>query len=887
MVYNKTKWQDEIPDLTKPILDSSGKQKVDPQTGRPLFELVQTGTRITSAKLNNIEDGISAAHTLTEQLAAEVNGNFVASGLVFTFTELTASWTAGIAYVSGRRFDIAAGSLTLTAKQGQYIYMNVSGVIQKTTTEATARAALLLWYFATDASKVITSTDMRRIITPDSYAIKSETVAKEDGKGLSKNDYTDADKARVQSHEDKLADLVPRLNTSTTMQLVLQPGLQTIQAARDMPFNLSSISGRMLLNLLGRAGTFDTTSGWSLTGGSGVIDQTYPLYGANALRFTLSGTSGRVNRSVTTVSGKRYLAAVEVRMGTATNAYVYVTGMSNGAPVNNAASHTLTYVPFTANSTTTEIGVMINGANGQTAYIDGFRLYELPSTDYSLISNMTAVEVAARWPYSEGLAGVRNPYAIRWTSTAKTDVAAILALDTELLASPVPADDAERDRLELGVDGQYYKTSVWNKIMLDGSLPWVHAQSWTGYKAVAWLDVPSPLSNSGFITKYDKSVLSRWIAGSSAVSADSHVLDGTTSDLWITISSADSGWGDKYSPTSDEIKAYFFGWRMYDTSTSSDGSSIYNRTDNANKAWARRTNGVDASGGYIDGMLTLPTFPAAGWSSYELMYKRSVTIVEPAASEGTLNLVQGDNVIEVGSGLVLRETTKPLLYPGSVDRYMTNYLQGGGNTNPLRFSPAAILEVYADNRKASINWGTTTDKVTWRNGVYVDRIDGFNNEKTYSVSYFRSEKFPVVSIAGSTANNERAIIDDALRDIQQIARRVSVVESKKADKDNLNWTTPTVVGGWNPLLNFGYRIEGNRIYFRGIISNGATAAGTLILTLPDRVRTQRSFTAALGTYGGTSGQTVAVDFLNNGQVKIVVASALAQISFEGFSYSLD
>lgn len=62
MAYNKQQWKDEIPDLTKPIKDALGKQKTDPQTGRPLYELVQEGTRITSARLNYIEDGIANAH---------------------------------------------------------------------------------------------------------------------------------------------------------------------------------------------------------------------------------------------------------------------------------------------------------------------------------------------------------------------------------------------------------------------------------------------------------------------------------------------------------------------------------------------------------------------------------------------------------------------------------------------------------------------------------------------------------------------------------------------------------------------------------------------------------------------------------------------------------
>ncbi|MCY7484343.1 phage tail protein [Paenibacillus alvei] len=68
-MYKRQEWKDEIPDLSKPILDSTGKQKVDPQTGRPVWELVQEGTRITSARLNHMEDGIQAAHDSIENIS--------------------------------------------------------------------------------------------------------------------------------------------------------------------------------------------------------------------------------------------------------------------------------------------------------------------------------------------------------------------------------------------------------------------------------------------------------------------------------------------------------------------------------------------------------------------------------------------------------------------------------------------------------------------------------------------------------------------------------------------------------------------------------------------------------------------------------------------------
>ncbi|MDE1399005.1 hypothetical protein PVN36_23490, partial [Bacillus licheniformis] len=103
-------------------------------------------------------------------------GNFVASpngtaGLQFSHDGLTVSWTAGIAYVNGRRFEVPAGSMELNPTHGQYIYLDTDGTMKKTTSQATAEAGLLLWYFATDASQVITSTDRRNVLSLNAMTI--------------------------------------------------------------------------------------------------------------------------------------------------------------------------------------------------------------------------------------------------------------------------------------------------------------------------------------------------------------------------------------------------------------------------------------------------------------------------------------------------------------------------------------------------------------------------------------------------------------------------------------------------------------------------------------------------------------------------------------------
>lgn len=159
MAYQKTGWVDHI---------------VDPVTG----EVVQQGTKVTATRMNKMEQGIADAHVLTEVLAQTVIGSPVISGLKFTASEsgLTVNWTSGVAYVNGVRFEANAGSTKLNPTQGQYIYLDSDGVVKITTSQETADAKCKLWYFATDASSIITSIDGRNIVSKDMFVKQTEVA---------------------------------------------------------------------------------------------------------------------------------------------------------------------------------------------------------------------------------------------------------------------------------------------------------------------------------------------------------------------------------------------------------------------------------------------------------------------------------------------------------------------------------------------------------------------------------------------------------------------------------------------------------------------------------------------------------------------------------------
>ncbi len=692
---------------------------------------------------------------------------------------------------------------------------------------------------------------------------------------------TEQDMNRI---EAGLGDLHQRLDTPATSGLVLQPGTQTIQVERDTPFHLSGISGRMLLNLLGRNGNCESLNGWAFSG-TAALNTSQFVAGTASIQITAGSGGGIMSRSVELKVGKTYVLAASIKLGTATGAAVSVTGIMNGSVVTSSSNFTTSYMRFTATSSTHTVAVVLQATQGQTAYVDAIRLYEVSSAEYSQLSSMTASQVDQMYPYTEGLAGVKNPYAIRWTSAAKTDVAAMLAFDTELLAPPVPADDAERDRLEQGVDGQYYKNSNWIKrIVNDQSWSWGFSSDGnrTGYKKV--YAIIQGIAASVYAIKYNGDLIPQVAGDISDYGANKVYVNAGNGVLEYSIAQADSGWGDNYTPTVDEIKAYFFGWRMYNADAAIDGTISYNGS--GVKAWGYRVG--RSSNNLAGGTTTLPTTLAPNFTPYELMYRRSSKASIPIASEGSLTLMQGNNTIEVGTGLILRESVWPQI-SGEFHWINGNTLVSSAAKNRVR----NFLQIYRNGRSdlwKYLGFSTDTDRNTYGLQQAQIPIDRYDPDSTYSASYLLMENYPTVIFQGSTAKNENRILIDLIRNMQQTTRRVGVIESRKVEKDASSvWIKPTLLNTWssdsnNPIL---YRKKDNTVSLTGVVLNGITGVGSIIFRLPEGYRPRQENHFASYTYQISDGAFGLAEIITkvNGDV-ILGQGGKSYLSFAGISFSI-
>ncbi|WP_311081845.1 hypothetical protein [Paenibacillus polymyxa] len=427
----------------------------------------------------------------------------------------------------------------------------------------------------------------------------------------------------------------------------------------------------------------------------------------------------------------------------------------------------------------------------------------------------------------------------------------ILALQTDLYADPVTGLNAET---VFERDGQYFKSKKWNRVVLDGSFAWFLPGSYAGYKVVGTAGLPVTSAwDALYVTKYDGKKLNK---NSGMTSADNaYFRNQATKDAFdISISSADSGWGDNYTPTADDIKAYFNGWKMKISGQAA--SSTYDGT--GTKAWveqayARHTPSYvgevkDLNRISSEGPLA---YTLNGLTPYQLVYQLATSTVEPIASEGQLTFNEGDNQVEVGTGIVLREPAD--VYTETVTSYgnRMNINNASFSARLLKNRTTQMLSVYK-NGALDMRWSKSNGWVTNAGALaqllYASDED---RESAYSVTYLMLDRSPLVPFTGTYAVNEKTILVDLVESVQQANSRVSVLENKKADKDNPSWLMPTLLNGWAGEVQY-LRLSEGLVLFRGGIRDGATLPGTHLFTLSAGYRPKKDMEIRVRTSDGSN-----------------------------------
>ncbi|PNQ84644.1 hypothetical protein [Paenibacillus polymyxa] len=753
---------------------------------------------------------------------------------------------------------------------------------------------------------------------------------------------------------DGVNEIKKRLDTAERKAVTLEPGVQIVHAEKAAPFSLTGLSGRTLVNLLGRMGSCETVSEWS-SNVAIAIDNNNKTNGSSSFKITLGGVPATASASFLTTPGRKYIAIADVKSGNTIKVAISINGIASavGNDVNSGSVFAPSVVRFTAKEYFHIVTITGTGATGNTFNMDSVRVYEISDVDYAAAASLTPVQAAAKWAYVDSVMPVRNPYAIRYgenllpsfyewsvnttgivtfqgpykaaatrsvpdvisplrvvvpvlpnttyiissigdglqyierkddndsdpngevmpgvvvvgtkTFTTSTQTRflsvrlryastgsftheypmlniggtvkpfkpredSMLALQTDLYADPVTGANADT---VFEHDGQYFKSKKWQGLTLDGSRAWALGEggATNGNRQVKVSGLATgAVAGSGRGTKFDGKILPQ---GSTGNTPDTNAVN-AAGDVYIAIPAVDSGWADGFTPTQDEIKAYFLGWNMYYWNGTS--AELYN--NQGPKSW-RKINNHGATTSTLPTTQIDPGLSKDGrfvyWEPYKLVYQLVTPTVESIVTEGQLTFNEGDNQIEVGTGIVVREPNRT--YQEAAGGWNINNGTTGWEPSLLKYKASAISAVYKNNKKDGM-WTIDNTRPTVAGALAQQLNVNHDLAAAYSVTYLMLDRSPVVSFTGVYAANEKTLLADLVDSVQQNTARVSVLENKKADKDNPVWLTPTLQNGWQnfdpvrrPLSYF--KDSQGWVYVQGYIKGGATTPGSVIFSFPE------------------------------------------------------
>ncbi|WCF07071.1 hypothetical protein NDS46_22455 [Paenibacillus thiaminolyticus] len=340
-----------------------------------------------------------------------------------------------------------------------------------------------------------------------------------------------------------------------------------------------------------------------------------------------------------------------------------------------------------------------------------------------------------------------------------------LAFESDLAAHPI--DGSNPDTLFMGDDGLPYVLEKWEKVTLDGSLEWkVQTDvTITGGKRVYVDGLPNAsLEYIQYAMKYTGSSLT---FNGNVNGIDEFFVSGP-GRIYVTIANSDSGWGPDYTPSPEEIKAYFLGWRMFEWGLWSN--QPYNRTDGLEKAWVQI-----GEKNYQSPEFTTRTVPetmatAFDYTPYRLQYLKAKPTVEPVRNyELGATLSAGSNMVEIGSGIVIRERANPA--------------QGGNGdwginitslpVSLLNHKAATINQVY--KRGVDHQWVivTRSDGSAYGNQRASISNDNFDPTAVYHVTYTMLDPTLPAPISGTVAANLRGTVSDLVSTFRSLESGIS------------------------------------------------------------------------------------------------------------------
>lgn len=352
------------------------------------------------------------------------------------------------------------------------------------------------------------------------------------------------------------------------------------------------------------------------------------------------------------------------------------------------------------------------------------------------------------------------------------------------------------DTLAWNDKGQAIKTKQWDDISLSDKQSWVFHADATGYTQVKAAGFASGAiaDNTVVGVKFDGTPLTRMTTINAANQVKLINADNT---LYVSLADADTGWGETYTPTPEEIKAYFLGWVMcngtYNTKYTAKKEVIKLTITAAATATEKVTitlNGTSYPVAIATGDTTSAIATKIGAVAYA-GYTTSVAtnVVTFTATDNSPRIVPSYTPGDTGAAGTISVTTVgdvQVWYPVG-DTNLSRSTVGGSGV-PIVRSPSMIDKKILPYQILFRMTDLFAEEVDF-NGILI-LIQGSNQ---VSISY--PDFTPPIGTAGGTikyATNLATVNEDTRYLLPTIQRRIQSAEEKITDESIIHVVTDSV-----------------------------------------------------------------------------------------------
>lgn len=565
---------------------------------------------------------------------------------------------------------------------------------------------------------------------------------------------TQANLEILSSKVTELNDLIS--STSAVKSETVNAGVTEVNSAIKSPVNIGRIDGRTIVNHV-------------------------PLFDSGMWEIPQQATSISPNKLVINATGNNQYLAIRVRevkenqsytLSLNHNATIAVNAYSKDGFISTLISYTIDKsVTFVTPSKTNLLEIYFN--NGELGA--GVFTFE----------NVSLVEGSQPQPFVANIKGLTNP---------------TIANETNGTSLVIPTTLHDGEYVELDSDGHLVKYKKWQEKLLDGSENYFFASANNNRKSVMLRYLPNSVfaQNTVMSTKYNGIILP-YVVGE-GIKSDT-IRWTNSGELSFEISNDDSGWGESYSPTSDEIKAYFLGWKMYNSNSAY--STNYNNA--GVKSWCYRdpsvTTGNELNIGFTGGTSELPTNQApinSRWQPYKIVYELNVPMQEIINPYGGLTLEKGINNLDVRSGRILNESVKYVFVESGAFGIFNSTFYTETYTK-LKYMVDKSVNMYKDGKIFKSYYAQTDDPNKFGKERYV--IQNIDTTSSYTIDYEPLNTWeitaPIESIEIKYQLTLGGVVERLVEESAEQQSAISTLNDSTVKKDEkAKWITPTLINGF-------------------------------------------------------------------------------------------